>query len=56
MGWSCLGMGSRSGSSGGSIRWIIQLSPFVWKSAYFPFTRSPVKVRITSSSRNFSAS
>ncbi len=38
------------------MRWIIQLSPSVWKIAYFPCTRSPAKVTITSSSRNFSVS
>ncbi len=38
------------------MRWIIQLSPSVWNSAYWPRTRSPAKVTITSSSRNFSVS
>jgi hypothetical protein len=49
-------MGSASGSSGGSMRWIIQSLPLVRKSAYLPRTRSPWKTAITSSSRNFSGS
>ncbi len=50
------GIGSCVGSAGGLIRWIIHWSPFVRNSAYFPSTRSPCKVTITSSSRSFSAS
>ena len=46
------GIGSRSGSSGGSIRWIIQFLPPVLNSTYLPRTRSPWKVTITSLSRH----
>ena len=36
------------------MRWIIQFLPLVWNSAYLPWTRSPWKVTITSSSRHLS--
>ena len=42
----------RSGSSGGSMRWIIHWSPRVRNSTYLPCTRSPWRVTITSSSSN----
>src|SRR5262245_22377703 len=38
------------------MRWIIQLSPSVWNSAYRPRTRSPCRVMMSSSSRIFSVS
>jgi hypothetical protein len=45
-------MGSRSGSSGGSMRWIIQSLPRVRNKTWRPRTRSPWKVTITSRSEN----
>src|SRR5260370_463094 len=35
------GIGLRSGSCGGSMRWIIQSFPLVWKRTYRPFSRLP---------------
>ena len=50
------GTGSRVGSAGGLMRWIIHWLPLVWNSAYLPSTRSPCSVTMTSLSRSFSAS
>ncbi len=50
------GSGSRSGSSGGSMRWIIQFLPPVLNRTYLPRTRSPWKTTMTSASRHFSTS
>src|SRR5213593_4315294 len=42
------GIGFRSGSWGGSMRWIIQSLPRVWKSTYRPCSRLPLRSTITS--------
>src|SRR6266851_1865891 len=44
------GMGLRSGSCGGSMRWIIQSFPVVWKRTYRPFSRLPWRTTMTSRS------
>ena len=52
--WS--GNGCRVGSTGGSMRWMIQSRPRVGNSAYLPAAFSPWNVTMTLSSVNFSVS
>src|SRR5438105_6374228 len=56
IGTSLSGIALRSGSCGGSIRWIIQFSPLVWNSTYRPCRRLPWRTTMTSRSDHFSVS
>ena len=56
IGLTCSGIGSRSGSSGGSIRWIIQFLAVRPEQDVAAATRSPWKVTITSLSRHLCVS